>query len=137
MKIKRLYLNLPVLNIQKTREFWSHLGFDINEKYSDEKALCIVLKDDTIFAMLVAHEYFSTFTNRPIADGSTTQVLIAIEVESKEQVQEVVKKALEMGANCYLDPINEGWMYYERFVDIDGHQWEVCYMDESFMLPVE
>lgn len=137
MKIKRLYLNLPVLNIQKTREFWNHLGFEINEKFSDEKALCVIMKEDAIFAMLIAHEFFSTFTNRPIADGSTTQVLIAIEMESKEQVHEVVRKALELGATRYLDPIDEGWMFYERFVDIDGHQWEVTYMDESLMLPLE
>lgn len=133
MTIKRLFLNLPIFDVQKTRAFWSQLGFEFNEQFCDEKALCMILKEDTIFAMLINHSYFATFTNRPIADGSTTQLLSCIEVDSKEQVDDMIKIALANGASRYFEPVNEGWMYYDRFTDIDGHQWEVSYMDETLM----
>jgi predicted lactoylglutathione lyase len=129
--IRSIYINLPVKNIEKTREFWTKLGFSFNEKFSDDKALCLVLNDGNIYAMLISYEFYSTFTNRPIADESTTQVLLAIDVGSKERVDEIIRTALENGATRYLEPADEGWMYYDRFADLDGHQWEVMYADES------
>lgn len=129
--IRSIYINLPVKNIEKTREFWTKLGFSFNEKFSDDKALCLVLNDGNIYAMLISYEFYSTFTNRPIADGSTTQVLLAIDVGSKDRVDEIIRIALENGATRYLEPSDEGWMYYDRFADLDGHQWEVMYADAS------
>lgn len=131
MSVKSIFINLPVKDVKATREFWTKIGFSFNEHFSDDKAVCLVLNDGSIYAMLISYEYFSTFTNRPIADGSTTQVLLAIGVESKERVDEIVKIALENGGSRYLEPADEGWMYYDRFVDLDGHQWEVMYADES------
>lgn len=136
MNIRSIYINLPVKNIEKTREFWTKLGFGFNEQFSDDKALCLVLNDGNIYAMLISHELYSTFTNRPIADGSTTQVLLAIDVESRNKVDEIIRAALENGATRYLEPSDEGWMYYDRFVDLDGHQWEVMFADES-LIPQE
>lgn len=81
--------------------------------------------------MFVTHELFSTFTNRPIADNSTTQVLIAIQVESKEQVDNIVKLALENGATRYKESVDHGWMYFDSFSDLDGHQWEVMFTDPT------
>jgi predicted lactoylglutathione lyase len=134
--IRSIFVNLPVKNIEKTREFWTRLGFGFNEKFCDEKALCLVLNDGSIYAMLISHEFYSTFTNRPIADGSTTQVLLAIDVGSKDRVDEIMKIALENGATRYLEPADYGWMYYDRFADLDGHQWEIMYGDES-LIPQE
>ena len=134
--IRSIYINLPVKNIEKTREFWTKLGFGFNEQFSDDKALCLVLNDGNIYVMMISHEFYSTFTNRPIADGSTTQVLLAIDVQSREQVDEIMKAALENGATRYLEPSDEGWMYYDRFADPDGHQWEIMYSDES-LIPQE
>lgn len=131
MSVKSIFVNLPVKDVKATREFWTKIGFSFNEHFSDDKAVCLVLNDGSIYAMLISYEYFSTFTNRPIADGSTTQVLLAIGVESKERVDEIVKIALENGGSRYLESADEGWMYYDRFVDLDGHQWEVMYADES------
>lgn len=131
MNIRSIYINLPVKNIEKTREFWTKLGFGFNEHFSDEKALCLVLNHGNIYAMLISHEYYSTFTNRPIADGSTTQVLLAIDVSSRDKVDEIVRAALENGGTRYLEATDEGWMYYDRFADLDGHQWEVMFADES------
>ena len=74
---------------------------------------------------------FSTFTNRPISDGTTTQVLTAIEVESREQVDIVIKLALENGAKRYRESVDHGWMYYDCFADLDGHQWEIMFVDPN------
>lgn len=131
MSIKSIYVNLPVKDLDKTREFWSKLGFTFNERFSDDKALCLVLNDGLIYAMLINHELFGTFTNRSIADSSTTQVLVAIEVDSRQRVDELVQCALENGGNRYRDSVDHGWMYYDSFADINGHQWEVMYTDEG------
>ncbi|MBK8808551.1 MAG: glyoxalase/bleomycin resistance/extradiol dioxygenase family protein [Bacteroidales bacterium] len=131
MKIKSIYVNLPIKDINKTRAFWSKLGFSFNEQFSNDKAVCLVLNEGLIYTMLIVHEYFSTFTNRPIYDGSTTQVLTAIEVDSRELVDQIVKQALENGGTRYKDGADHGWMYYDCFADIDGHQWEIMYTDPT------
>jgi predicted lactoylglutathione lyase len=131
MKVKSIYVNLPVKNLEKTREFWTKLGFSFNEQFSDEKALCLVLNEGLIYSMIISHEFFSTFTNRAIADGSTTQVLVAIEVDSRELVDQIVENALENGASRYKESADHGWMYYDSFADIDGHQWEIMFTDPS------
>ena len=95
MKVKSIFVNLPIKDLKKTRDFWSKLGFSFNEQFSDDKALCLVLNDGLIYSMLIAHEMFSTFTNRPIADSSTTQVLTAIQVDSREQVDKMVQRVTE------------------------------------------
>lgn len=79
--------------------------------------------------MLMLPEVYKNHTNRPLADGSTTQVLLAIQVESKKKVDELVKLALENGASRFKEPVDYGWMYYDSFSDPDGHQWEVMYSD--------
>lgn len=131
--VKSIYVNLPIKDIAKTRAFWTKLGFGFNPKFSDDNGLCLVLNDGSIYAMLITHALFSTFTNRPIADGSTTQVLLSIDVGSRERVNEIINLALENGAVRYLEPSDMGWMYYDRFIDPDGHQWEIMTADESLM----
>ena len=125
MSIKAIYVNLPVKDVAKARAFWTSLGFTFNENFSDDKAICLVLQENTIYAMLITHDFFSTFTNKPISEGLTTQVLLAIAVERKEQVDEMVKTALDNGATRYKQAVDHGWMYYDSFADPDGHQWEV------------
>jgi uncharacterized protein len=133
MKVKSIFVNLPVRDIHKTREFWTTLGFSFNEQFSDNKALCLVLNEGIIYAMLISHEMFGTFTNRPISDNATTQVITCIEVDSKEQVDHMVTLALQNGATRYRDRTDHGWMYYDSFADPDGHQWEVLYTDPTKM----
>jgi len=129
--IKSIFVNLPISDLARSRQFWSTLGFGFNEQFSDERALCLVLSEDRIYAMLISHAMFETFTNRPIADGTSTQVLLAIEVESKARVDELVGLALENGATRYRNKVDHGWMYYDSFADPDGHQWEVLWTDPS------
>jgi uncharacterized protein len=130
-KIKSIYVNLPVKDLAVTKAFWTKLGFSFNDQFSDDKAVCLVLNEGAMYSMLITHEFFSTFTNRSIADGTTTQVLIAIEVESRERVDEIVTAALSNGGSRYRESADHGWMYYDSFADPDGHQWEVLYTDAS------
>lgn len=131
MKINQIYVNLPVKDVQKTRAFWTTLGFSINEQFSDDKAVCVVMKEDHIYTMFLKEEFFQTFTNRPFAKGDTTQVLLAIGVDSREQVDQMVKTAIENGGSKYSEPMDHGWMYQNAFADLNGHQWEVMYADAS------
>lgn len=131
--VKSIYVNLPVKDLAQTKAFWTKLGFSFNAQFSDDKALCLILNDGLIYSMLITHEFFSTFTNRAIADGSSTQVLMAIEVDSKAQVDEIVQQALANGGSRYRESADHGWMYYDSFADPDGHQWEVLFTDPTKM----
>lgn len=131
MKVKSIYVNLPIKDLTATRVFWTKLGFSFNEQFSNEKALCLVLNEGLIYVMLLTETFFTPFTNRPIAHGSTTQVINAIEVESREKVDELVKLAMDNGATRYRKAEDHGWMYYDSFADPNGHQWEILYSDAS------
>lgn len=131
MEIRSIFVNLPIRDVKRTREFWSKMGFGFNEQFSDEKAVCLILKENEIYCMLITHEFFKTFTNREIANEKTTQVLLAIDVESKEKVDELVSIALSNGATRYRESEDHGWMYYDTFADPDGHQWEILHADPT------
>ena len=131
MKVKSIFVNLPTKDLNTTKEFWTNLGFSFNEQFSNDKALCLVLNEGLMYSMLISHEMFSTFTNRAIADSTTTQVLTALEVESREQVDKIVHLALENGATRYRESADHGWMYYDSFADLDGHQWEILFSDPA------
>lgn len=136
MEINQIYVNLPVKDVQKTREFWTKLGFSINEQFSDEKAICVIMKEDHIYTMFLKEEFFQTFTDRPVTKGETTQTLLAIGVNSREEVDNMVKTAIENGGSKYSEPQDHGWMYQNAFSDLNGHQWEVMFADMS-KLPTE
>ncbi|WP_027381738.1 VOC family protein [Chryseobacterium daeguense] len=131
MEINQIYVNLPVKDVQKTREFWTTLGFSIDEQFSDEKAICVVLKTDHIYAMFLREDFFKTFTDRPVAKGETTQTLLAIGVNSREELDAMIKTAIENGGSKYSEPQDHGWMYQSAFADLNGHQWEVMFADPS------
>lgn len=130
MKINEIFVNLPVKNIQQTTEFWVKLGFAINEQISDERAVCVVL-NDTSSVMFLTEEFFETFSERPVPKGDTTQVLIAIGLSSRDEVDQIVNAALENGATQHEDPQDHGWMYQNSFWDINGHGWNVIFSDLS------
>lgn len=89
------------------------------------------MKEDHIYTMFLKEDFFQTFTNRPFAKGDTTQVLLAVGVSSREEVDQITETALENGGSKYSEPMDHGWMYQKAFTDIDGHQWEISYMDIS------
>lgn len=130
MKINQIYVNLPVKDIQKTREFWTNLGFSINEQFSDDKAACVIMNDD-IYVMFLTEKYFQTFSHKPVPKGDTAQVLVAIGLNSREEVDTVVNTALKNGGTQDEEPQDYGWMYQNSFWDINGHGWNVTFADIS------
>jgi predicted lactoylglutathione lyase len=127
----KIFVNLPVKDLDKSISFFTNLGFGFNPQFTDEKAGCMVISD-SIFAMLLTETYFKTFTQKPVSDAKTaTEVLIALDAGSKDEVQQIVAKAVQSGATIYKEPQDHGWMYVHSFADLDGHQWEFFYMDQS------
>lgn len=103
MKINQIYVNLPVKDIQETKKFWTNLGFSVNEQISDERAVCIMM-NDTIAIMFLTEEFFKTFSERPVPKGDTNQVLVAIGLDSREEVDQVVNVAVANGATQHEEP---------------------------------
>ncbi len=127
----KIFVNLPVKDLQKSIDFFTKLGFTFNPQFTDDKATCMIIGEN-IFAMLMVEERFRDFTKKPVSDAkSSTEVLLAIDVENRQKVDELVRTAVEAGASLYAEPQDYGWMYYHSFADLDGHQWELMYLDES------
>ena len=127
----KIFVNLPVKDLSKSIEFFTKLGFSFNPQFTDDQATCVIIGEN-IFAMLMVEERFKDFTKKEICDAKkSTEVLIALDAESREKVDEIVKKAVAAGGATYAEPQDHGWMYIRSFADLDGHQWEIAYMDES------
>ncbi len=129
----KIFINLPVKDLSKSISFFTNLGFTFNPQFTDDKAGCMVISEN-IFAMLLTESYFQTFTKKPVSDAKkVTEVLITLDTNSKEELQQLVAKAKEQGADIYSEPQDHGWMYQHGFADLDGHQWELAYMDMTQM----
>ena len=129
--IKQIFVNLPIKNLEKTKTFFASLGFTFNPQFTDEKAAALILGDN-IFAMLITEEFFKTFTKKEIIDAtSKIEVINALGVESKEKVDEITQKAFAAGATMANEKYDYGWMYGASFHDLDGHMWEVMYVDPA------
>ncbi|USK31960.1 VOC family protein [Bacillus sp. F19] len=127
----KIFVNLPVKNLNQSVEFFSKIGFEFNPQFTDDNATCMVISEH-IFVMLLVEDYFKTFTKKDISDaGKSTEVILALSADSREKVDEIVNKALKAGGSESKDPIDHGFMYGWSFQDLDGHLWEVMYMDES------
>jgi uncharacterized protein len=125
----KTFVNLPVKDLAKTREFFAGLGFSFNEQFSDENAACMIISDDA-YAMLVVEPFFQGFTQKAIADTSTaSEVIVGLSAESKEQVDDLADKALAAGAEALGEPLDDGVMYMRGFRDLDGHQWSFLHLD--------
>lgn len=128
---KQIFINLPVKDLKKSMVFFKKLWFTFNMQFTDDKAACMIIGEN-IYAMLLLEKFFKTFTNKEICNAKkNTEVLIAIDAESKKAVDEMIRKAVEAGGSTYRNPQDHGWMYGHSFADLDGHQWEVLYMDEN------
>jgi len=128
---KEIFVNLPVKNFDVTKDFFGKLGFTFNPKFTDENAACMIIGEN-IYAMLLTENFFKNFTKKPIADASkTTETIICISVNSREEVNVMVEAAIAAGGTEYNEPQDHGWMFYRAFEDLDHHQWEVMYGDES------
>lgn len=132
----QIFVNLPVKDLTRSINFFTRLGFTFNAQYTNDKATCMIIGEN-IFAMLLTIEFFKTFTIKDIADAAnSTEVILAISLESRERVDEIVTKALEAGGKASSEKQDHGWMYVHGFEDPDGHLWEVMYIDPSGLVQV-
>jgi uncharacterized protein len=127
-----VFINLPVEDLDRSKAFFSGLGFEVNPQYTDKNAACLVISE-TIFAMLLTKDFFGTFMKKKaIADSrNSAEVIIAISAPSRAKVDEMVEKAMELGAAPLYDPSDFDFMYSRSFQDPDSHNWEVVYMDSG------
>lgn len=127
----KIFLNLAVKDLKKSIDFFTKLGFSFNPQFTDEQATCMIIAEN-IFAMLVTEQRFKEFTKKEICNAhKNTEVLIAIDADSREKVDEMVKTAVDAGGSIYMESQDHGWMYGHSFADLDGHQWEIMYLDEN------
>ncbi|NTV23528.1 MAG: VOC family protein [Nanoarchaeota archaeon] len=128
---KQLFVNLPVKDLSKSAEFFKKLGFTFNQQFTNESGGCLVLGEN-LYAMLLVEKFFKTFTVKAIADAKkTTEVLVAISVDSKDLVDEIVERAIAAGGKPFGQTQDHGFMYGRDFEDLDGHVWEIFWMDPA------
>ena len=131
--ITNIFVNLPVKDLNKTVEFFTKLGFTFNPQFTDENATCMIVGKD-IFVMLLVEKFFKTFTKKEISDTTkNTEAIVALSAQSREEVDQMMEKVLDAGGREARDPQDHGWMYGRSFEDINGHLWEIFYMDEGAM----
>ena len=128
--MRMIFVNLPVKDLEASKRFFGELGFAFDPKFTGDTAACMVIADN-IFAMLLTEERFRDFINGDIADPSQTEVLTCISAENREEVDELLAKALAAGGTEWKPVMEEGPMYGASFQDPDGHVWEVLWMDPS------
>ena len=135
MATKQIWLNLPVKDALKSKEFYSALGFTFLEERTTAQSACMLVGDSHFVVMLFAEAMFKNFIQHEITDTSkSTQVLVSIDAQSREEVDQIAANALKAGGAIYDEPTeNQGWMYGCGFSDLDGHRWNVLYMDFSKM----
>lgn len=125
----KIFVNLPVRNLERSIEFFSKLGYKFNPQFTDDTAACIVISE-TIFVMLLTHSKFRDFTPKSICDTTkSAEVLLCLSCESRLQVEDLVAKAVAAGGSIYANPKDYGFMYQHSFADPDGHQWELIHMN--------
>jgi predicted lactoylglutathione lyase len=126
----KIFVNLPVRDLNRSMSFFKALGWTFNPQFTDDTAACMVISDD-IYAMLLTHKKFGEFTDKKVADGATAEALIAISVDAKGDVDRIAGAAITAGAKEAKPPQDYGFMQLRSFLDLDGHHWEILYMDPA------
>ena len=128
---KESFVNLPVKNLDQSMNFFTRLAFAFNPQFTDETAACMIVEEN-IFVMLLTEEKFKVFTPKEICDAArSTEVLVCLSFESREKVDEIVRKAVAVGGTTYSEPQDHGFMYGHGFQDLDGHIWEVVFLESE------
>jgi predicted lactoylglutathione lyase len=128
---RMIFVNLPVQDLTKSVDFFTSLGFELNEQFTDERATCMVVSEQACVMLLVT-PYFSSFTTKEVADAASgTEVILAVSAQSRQEVDTLVDRALALGGGVAKEPSDEGYMYGRSFYDLDGHAWEVMWMDPA------
>jgi len=128
---KDIFINLPVRNLNQSREFFGKLGYRFNAQFTNHTAACMIVCEN-IYVMLLTHDKFKDFTPKAICDASkSTEVMVCLSCESRDAVDELVRKAVATGGTTYKKPQDHGFMYGHGYQDLDGHIWELIYMDPN------
>ena len=133
---KQIWINLPVKDLVKSKEFFTSLGFNFNTPYGNGPvSACMMIGDKGVVVMLFIEPVFKTFTQTETSDTAKgTEVLFSIDAESKAEVDELATKVKAAGGTLYSNPTEvQGWMYGFGFIDLDGHRWNSVFMDMSKM----
>lgn len=131
IRAKQIFVNLPVQDLKKSVEFFTKVGFEFDANFTDESATCMIIGEN-IYVMLLVEERFQSFISKKISNAAdTTEVIVALAVDSREQVDVIVQAALDAGGKPSNEPQDHGFMYGWSFQDLDDHLWEVSYMDLS------
>lgn len=130
MPNQRIFVNLPVRDLTRAKVFWSGLGYVFDPQFTDENAACLVISD-SIYVMLLTTEFFANFApGKAIVDASrAVEAIFALSAETREEVDALVDGALAAGATEPREPMDHGFMYQRSFDDLEGHQWEVVWME--------
>lgn len=127
----KIFVNLPVKDLNRSVDFFTKMGYTFNEQFTNENATSMIISDD-IYVMLLVEKFFKTFIPTEIADTSTsTESLICLSADSRQAVDEMIKKAIDAGGTTYKEPQDHGFMYGHGYRDLDGHIWEVMWMDPA------
>ncbi|RYZ37116.1 MAG: glyoxalase [Myxococcaceae bacterium] len=127
----KIFINLPIQSLDRAVGFFTKLGYTFNPQFTDANATCMVISED-IYAMLLVKDFFKTFTKKEIADATkVTEAIIALTEESRAAVDARMEKALAAGGVEYKEKMDQGFMYQRSFQDLDGHQWELFWMDPA------
>jgi predicted lactoylglutathione lyase len=125
----KMFVNLPVKDLGKSVKFFTALGFRFNPQFTDENATCMIVSEEN-FVMLLVEDYFKTFTPKPVSDArKSTEVLICLSADSRKDIDEMVLKAVAGGATTPRPAQDLGFMYQHGFEDLDGHLWELAFMN--------
>jgi hypothetical protein len=125
----KIFVNLPVKDLKRSVEFFTRLGYTFDARFTDETATCMIVSE-CIYVMLLTEKKFKTFTPKQICDATkNTEVLITFSCESRNQVNDLVKKAVAAGGSTYNEPQDHKLMYGHGYQDLDGHIWELIYME--------
>jgi len=129
-----IYVNLPVKDLDKSVEFFTRLGFSFNPQFTDETATCMIVADN-IFVMLLTESKFKAFTPNALCDArKNTEVLVCLTAISRDAVDDMVSDAIAAGGSTYNEPQDHGFMYGHGFQDLDGHIWEIVFMEPNAVI---
>lgn len=132
---RKLFVNLPVRDLEASKAFFGALGFAFNPQFTDENAACMIVSEHN-YVMLLTEKFFATFTGKPVADArATTEVLVAFDCAGKAAVDDLARRALAAGGREPRAAQDHGFMYQRTIEDLDGHLWEPFWMDPAFVQP--
>jgi uncharacterized protein len=132
---RKIFVNLPIKDMERSQAFFRALGFAFNPQFTNAQGACMVIAED-IYAMLLVEPFFQGFTKKPIFDAKKgTEVIVCLSCESRSEVDDLVRKALAAGGTAPNAPQDHGFMYGHGFEDLDGHVWELTWMDPAAAAP--